>query len=89
MVKNQPIFPKKGVSVEEINAQAVAALAAQDQRLADARSCAQALATFWENLPKKMPDDLRGVLTVRWQESQSQWLMLRDFDDDEDEELFE
>lgn len=87
MVTDEPIFPVKGVSVEEINAQAVAALAAQDQRLADAKSTAQALATFWETLPEAMSEDLRGRLTLRWQESQSRWVSF-DFDDD-DEDLFE
>lgn len=79
-----PIFPLREVPVEQhINARTVAALAAEDQRTADARSQARALSEFWNGLPRWMPRKVRSILIVRWQENQSRWIEIDDFDDED------
>jgi hypothetical protein len=92
MLSPEPISPQEEVpGVDEIDVQAVAGLAAEDQQMADAKGSARALAAFWENLPKKMGSDLRGLLTMRWQEYhlQNKWTpSFEDFFDDDEEDDF-
>ena len=65
----------------DVDVEAISALAAEDQALAEARTAAKALGQFWEHLPGDMSEELRAQLVMRWQSSQFRW---SSFDDDWD-----